>query len=219
MTYVQRPWLKQYPADIPADLPGEYWRGKSALDVFRHTAGSMPDAPAIHYFDSTMTFKDLDDLSDSLASALQAGGIHPGDRVALVLQNVPAFPIAVYAIWKCGAIAVPCNPMLRQAELRSQLSDSQASVLICLESALLEADPAARQAGVRRIISVGDGDFDAPERDYIRHPESRSIADDLLDLCDRFHNCKSARLDPGPQDIAYLVYTSGTTGPSKGSMN
>src|SRR5215210_4745831 len=108
--YDERPWLKLYPEGLPHDIENEF---PDALAMFKHTAEQQPDKPAILYFDAALTFRDLDEITDALAMALQEGGVGAGDRVAVYTQNVPQFPIAMLATWKAGGTMVSVNPMLR----------------------------------------------------------------------------------------------------------
>src|SRR5437762_1462732 len=129
--YMARPWLKHYSSFVPPELATNFSNG---LEMFLATVKAMPDQAAVYYFDETMTYGELDSKSTALAAALKERGVAYGDRVALYLQNIPQFLIAMYAIWKVGAIAVLCNPMFKQKELEYHLNDSGAKGLICLES-------------------------------------------------------------------------------------
>ena len=110
--YEARPWLKHYPSYIPAELTPRFANG---LEMFLETAKAMPEQAAIYYFDQSMSYGELDRKSTALAGALKERGVTHGDRVALYLQNIPQFLIALYAAWKVGAIVVPCNPMFKAA--------------------------------------------------------------------------------------------------------
>src|SRR5205085_11961792 len=118
----------------------------TAIEQFRHSAQRTPNAPALYYFERIITFGEVNQLSSSLAAALLALGVRPGDRIALYLQNVPQFWIAQLAAWKAGAIVVPLSPMFKFDELAHHLADSGASLLVALES--LAAPNAARLAGI-----------------------------------------------------------------------
>src|SRR5262245_15434134 len=102
------------------------WRGGAGSDA---AAGR----PFLHYFDTALTGGAVEGDSDALAVALAAHGLGRGDRIALFLQNVPHFVIAMLAAWKLGAIAVPVNPMLKERELRYVLADSGAKAVISLQ--------------------------------------------------------------------------------------
>ena len=114
--YDDRPWLARYAEGQPADIePGH----ASALAMFEATLWRCPDAVAVHYLDAAMTHAQLDVLSGAFGAALAQRGVARGDRIALYLQNVPEFVVAVLAAWKLGAIPVPVNPMLKQREVRT----------------------------------------------------------------------------------------------------
>ena len=106
--YEGRPWLKHYPSYIPPQLTTRFANG---LEMFLETAKAMPEQAAIYYFEQSMSYSELDRKSTALAAALKGRGVTHGDRVALYLQNIPQFLIALYGAWKVGAIIVPCNPM------------------------------------------------------------------------------------------------------------
>src|SRR6266702_6525362 len=129
--YEARPWLKHYPSFVQPEITPQFSNG---LEMFLATVKAMPDQAAAYYFEETMTYGELDRKSTALAAALKERGVAYGDRVALYLQNIPQFLIAMYAIWKVGAIVVLCNPMFKQKELEYHLNDSGAKGLICLES-------------------------------------------------------------------------------------
>src|SRR6266542_5418920 len=114
MQDLQAPWLSLYDDGLGADIVPEHG---SALAMFKAAVARAPERDLIRYFDAPLTTRRVDELSDALAVAFAAEGLGRGDRVALYLQNVPQFAIALLATWKVGAIAVPCNPMLREREL------------------------------------------------------------------------------------------------------
>src|SRR3712207_5102272 len=102
--------------------------------MFRAGVARDPSAVALRYFDGTISRQELDEISDALASGLLANGFSPGDRLAVYLQNVPQFVIAMVAAWKAGGVMVSINPMSRQRELSYLLKDSGATALIALET-------------------------------------------------------------------------------------
>src|SRR5882757_856111 len=101
--YDARPWLATYPPHQATDVTLEH---PSLLAGFAASAAARPDAPAIKYFDSALTFRQLDEESDAFACALLDGGLSAGDRVALYLQNVPQYVIGMLGTWKAGGVAV-----------------------------------------------------------------------------------------------------------------
>src|SRR5258708_4988538 len=186
--YSSKPWVTQY--KTPAELPVPDW---SMIDAFERTVCQSPDAPAIYYFDETISFAALDDMAGRFAALLADWGIGKGDRVAVSLQNDPPFAIVELGAWKRGAILVPLNPMFKEKEVAYHLTDSGARVWITADSAYAAL---ARGLGVERVIH----------------------ADELTNLLEGRSPDPGLRAAVGPEDTAFLVYTSGTTGPAKGAM-
>jgi long-chain acyl-CoA synthetase len=190
--YARKPWLQHY--RVAAELPVP---PHTVLDAFEAHAKAAPDAPAIRHFDDTITFGELDDRAERFAALAEGLGIGKGDRVALSLQNDPEFAIAQLGAWKRGAVVVPLNPMFRRKEIEYHLRDSGARVWIALDELVSpEHRAAAAGAGVERVIT----------------------RQELPDLLAGQTPDRSARAKLVPDDIAHLVYTSGTTGNPKGAM-
>ena len=216
----QAPWLALYDPGLPATIHPEH---ETALGMFKAALRRAPDLDLVRYFETPISLVEIDALSDGLAVGLRELGAGRGDRVALALQNVPQFVIALLAIWKLGAIAVPCNPMLRERELVRQLTDCEATGIIALESLHRETVAAAApRAGLRFVVTTSELDLlDGPPPgvlagvDRTRDPE----AHDLLELAAAGAGAKPEPVALGPGDVAILTYTSGTTGPPKGAMN
>jgi long-chain acyl-CoA synthetase len=219
--YEERPWLKHYPSYIPPQLTTRFANG---LEMFLETTKTMPEQAAIYYFDQPMSYSELDRKSTALAAALKGRGVTHGDRVALYLQNIPQFLIALYGAWKVGAIVVPCNPMFKQRELEYHLNDSGAKGLICLES-LYEtiARDIIGNTKVEFVITTSELDFVARESvPALLASSSKQRFDETLDLLELLAQFDGANIQPAtftPADVAFLTYTSGTTGRPKGAMN
>ncbi len=219
--YEGRPWLKHYPSYIPPQLTTRFANG---LEMFLETAKAMPEQAAIYYFDQSMSYSELDRKSTALAAALKGRGVTHGDRVALYLQNIPQFLIALYGAWKVGAIVVPCNPMFKQRELEYHLNDSGAKGLLCLES-LYEtiARNIIGNTKVEFVITTSELDFVARESvPALLGSSSKQRFDETLDMLELLAQFDGANIQTAtftPADVAFLTYTSGTTGRPKGAMN
>lgn len=190
--YAQKPWLKHYL--VPAELP---LPRISTIDAFEASVHRAPDSPAIHYFDETISFGQLNDRAERFAALLSHWGIGKGDRIAIATQNDPQFAIAQLGAWKRGAIVVPLNPMFKEKEIEYHLKDSGASVWLGLDSLRESARPAIERCGIRHAITTTE----------------------LALLLEAQRWDPAMRVAVGPDDIALLVYTSGTTGVPKGAMN
>lgn len=220
--YESRPWLKMYADYVPETLP---LPEKSMADLFEESAERVPDVDAIRYFDETISYSDLNDLAGRFCALLASRGVEKGERVAVYTQNNPQFLIAQYGIWKRGAIMVPLNPMLKGKELDYHLNDSGAKVLVCLES-LYEsvARDTVPGTSVEHVFTTSELDF-LPEGAEEELPpladSSRQRFDDAEDLLETLRATEpdeGTRVEVAPEDVAYLVYTSGTTGQPKGTM-
>lgn len=218
-SYDERPWLARYDAGQPSDIEVEF---ASALAMFSACAQRDPEAPIIRYFDGVLTRRELDELSGAFAAALAEAGFSAGERVALFLQNVPQFVIAMLGTWKAGGIAVAVNPMNKDRELDLILRDSGAVVLVCLED--LYSGVARQVIGgtdVRLVITTSALDHQSGGDERILGGIKRLSCDDTQDLTEltrRFRGRQPPALAPAPDDVAFLTYTSGTTGPPKGAM-
>jgi long-chain acyl-CoA synthetase len=219
-THTDRPWLALYDESAPPEIEPEH---HSALAMFDSAVARAADRPAIRYFDAELTWADVDRLANALAVGLHDLGIGRGDRVAVYLQNVPQFLVAMVATWKAGAIMVSVNPMYKARELAEVLEDSGAKGLVALES--LYGDVAAGVVGetdVCAIVTTSPLDFVADDPpaalagiERVRHDGTH----DLLELTRAHEGETPDPVELGPDDVAFLTYTSGTTGPPKGAMN
>jgi long-chain acyl-CoA synthetase len=217
----RRPWLGLYQSVPPSIEP----KARTGLEMFRHTVAAHRDAALVHYFDRSSTAGQLDAWSDALAVALEERGAEPGERIAMYLQNIPQVFIAVLAAWKCGAVIVPCNPMLRERELTKILADSGSRILICQEDLYADVARAALPAtAVQHTITTSPFDLldvSAPiprvlsGTRRLRHDG----AADLFELADAHAGQAPQQVEITGDDVAFMVYTSGTTGEPKAAMN
>ncbi len=219
--YEARPWLKLYPSFIQPEITPRFANG---LAMFLETVQTVPEQAAMYYFDRPMSYGELDRASSALAAALKERDVRHGDRIALFLQNIPQFLIGLYGAWKVGAIVVPCNPMFKQQELEYHLNDSGTKGLICLES-LYEtvALDAVSKTKVQFVITTNELDYAGkePVPALLRASRKQWFDEtlDLLELLEQFDGAYVEFASLTPQDVAFLTYTSGTTGRPKGAMN
>ena len=222
MSYADRPWLARYPEGTPADLEIEY---PSALAIFDAAVAAEPDADFLHYFGSTQSFADVDRAARALAAALAERGFSRGDRLALYVQNNPAFVIGMIAAWRLGGVAVAINPMNKERELTYLLKDSGATALLALDDLYATIGKAVVDTGetaVTTVITCSPLDMQERYDDRLFAGQERVRTPGTLDLGELIAAGGGEDIpDPAPSadDIAVLAYTSGTTGDPKGAMN
>jgi long-chain acyl-CoA synthetase len=220
-TYTERPWTKLYSEGLPTDITPDH---PTMLDAFNASVTRAPDSVAIKYFDGVLTMADLDARSDSVAVALADSGFAAGDRLGVYVQNNPAFVIALLAAWKAGGAAVVINPMNKGRELKYLLADSGASALLCLDDlyeSVAKEVIATGETAVRTVITCSPLDGQSRNDERLFAGVQRLRPEGTLDLEEIFSQNdgrKPAPVDPGPDDVAVLCYTSGTTGVPKGAM-
>lgn len=214
----QKPWIKTYPEWFTPKFPEA---GETILAKFRRAATAHPDDPCIYYFDTVYSYGQIENMAVSLAVAFAECGIGPGNRVMFVLQNVPQSVIASLAVWMRGGIVVPVNPMYTTKDISHLLADSGSRWIIC-EDTLYEKT-IRNAAGNRTVITTSPLDFLGSEDKLpgqLKKVRKENIAGtlDLMTLIQDYSERSIEEAVIDPEDLAYLVYTSGTTGPPKGAM-
>jgi long-chain acyl-CoA synthetase len=178
---------------------------------------------------SALSFGQWDDQSRALAAWLQAQGLQPGDRVAVMLPNVPQYPVAVAAILRAGLVVVNVNPLYTPRELEHQLKDSGARVIVILENFAATLEKVLKQVPMKRVVLAAMGDRlgwlkGALVNQVVRRVKKLVPAFQLptaLRFNEALSQGRKAAFQPqsvGPDDIAVLQYTGGTTGVSKGAV-
>ena len=209
-------WLGAYGERIPAEInPNAY---RSVLEMFEAAMKSYADKPAFRCFGQTLTFADTDKLSRSFAAYLQRKlGVRKGDRIAVMLPNIPAFPLAMMGIVRAGAIQVNVNPLYTPRELEYQLNDAGAEIIVIFRGVSATLAEIIDRTPVRRVISVGLGDgTDAP----IPSPAVDARLREVIAFSDALTEGADLAFTSVPvtgDDLLFLQYTGGTTGLSKGA--
>lgn len=220
--YEKRPWLRNYPEWVPHDL--EITRA-TAIGDFQKSATLNPEATAVYYFDQPISYGEIDRLSNNLAAAFEDIGLGKGDRIVIDLQNVPQFLIATYAAWRVGAIVVPLNPMYKEKELAYFCQDSGAKLFVTLDEIASGLDLSfLDNTSVKNVITTSPLDLLPPETklpELLKETKKIAVSGtlDMLEMIETFKDKKPDDTGLTPEDVAYLTYTSGTTGPPKGAMN
>jgi long-chain acyl-CoA synthetase len=229
---MDRFWLKNYPAGVPADIDPSIY--PSLADLLEESFAKYRDARAYVCMDAALTFGQVDDLSRALAAWLQGRGLRRGARVAIMMPNVLQYPVAVAAVIRAGFIAVNVNPLYTARELEHQLKDSGAEAVIVLENfarTLQDALAGSTEPGssaVKTVVVAAMGDLLGFPRglivDFVVRHVKRMVPAWSLPGHVSFRQALAAgrsavfeRPGLGPDDVAVLQYTGGTTGVAKGA--
>jgi long-chain acyl-CoA synthetase len=210
-----RPWIASY-GNIPSEIDADTYR--SVTHMLEHAMHVFADRPAFRAFGHTLTYADVDRLSRDFAAFLQnVVGIEKGDRVAVMMPNLLAFPIAFLGIIRVGAVQVNVNPLYTPRELEHQLRDAGVDVIVAYTGSTGVVADVAEKVALRQIVTIGPGD--GTQSDLPTPP-----VDSRLRVTVSFREALAAGaglplepVDLTGDDLLLLQYTGGTTGLSKGA--
>jgi long-chain acyl-CoA synthetase len=223
----ERIWLKNYPPGVPADIDaGQY---SSLVELTAEALAKHAVHKAYVLLDHAITYREVDQLADAFATWLQSQGFRKGERIALMLPNVPQYPVAMLGALRAGLVVVNTNPLYTADELRHQLKDSGAVAILVLENFAHVVADVASQTDLRKVIVTGVGDLlpglkgvlvNFVLRHVKRQVPAWNIAGALRfnSLMRGFAGRKPAPVALAHADLAFLQYTGGTTGVAKGAM-
>lgn len=222
---MERIWLKQYPPGVPADIePTQY---ASLVDLLEESFKKFADRKAFICMDKSISYRDLDQMSLALAAYLQGRGLQRGARVAIMMPNVLQYPVATAAVLRAGFAVVNVNPLYTPRELEHQLKDSGAEAIIVLENFAHTVEQVIAKTQVKHVIVGSMGDllgFKGMIVNLVVRRVKKMVPAFSLPGAVSFNDALSAgrgltfnkpKLSPG--DVAFLQYTGGTTGVSKGA--
>ncbi len=222
-----RIWLKSYPQGVPADLPDFPYNSLVALmeESFRQYA----QRPAYSFMGKEVTFGETDRLSRAFAAYLQGLGLTQGDRVAIMMPNVPQYPVVVAAILRAGYVVVNVNPLYTARELEHQLKDSGSKAIVIIENFAHTLEKCIAATPVKHVVLCAMGDrlglLKGALVNFVVRKVRKLVPPYNLPTAVRFNDAlakgeRSALRQPDikPDDVAVLQYTGGTTGVSKGAV-
>tara|TARA_B100001105_G_scaffold255153_1_gene253249 strand:+ start:8 stop:1699 length:1692 start_codon:yes stop_codon:yes gene_type:complete len=224
---MQKTWLKQYPAGVPPEVKFDLY--PSLVALMEESFRKYRDLPAYVFMGRSYRFGQVDDASRAFAAYLQSLGLERGDRVAVMMPNVPQYPVAVAGILRAGFVVVNVNPLYTPRELEHQLKDAGAKVLVILENFAHVYQQVAHAVPVRHVVTAAMGDMLGLVKgalvNYVVRQVKKMVPPFELPTAVRFGEAlnigrRKAYTAPalGPDDIAVLQYTGGTTGVSKGAV-
>ena len=223
----ERPWLAAYPEGVPADIdPSSY---HSLVALMEQAFKAYAPRSAYSYMGKDISFGDVDNQSQAFAAYFQSLGMQPGDRVAIMMPNVPQYPIAVAAILRAGFVVVNVNPLYTARELEHQLKDSGARAIVIIENFAHTLEQCIASTSVEHVVLCAMGDMLGTLKGCLVNYVVRNVkkmvpafhlpkAVRYKDAIRRGSSATFTKANVGPNDIAVLQYTGGTTGVSKGAV-
>ena len=222
-----RPWLSAYPEGVPADLPLQAY--SSLVALMRESFDRYGDRAAYSFLGRDLSYAELDRQSQALAAYFQSLGLERGDRIAIMLPNVPQYPVTVAAILRAGFVVVNVNPLYTPRELEHQLKDAGTKAIVIIENFAATLQQCLANTPVQHVVLCAMGDrvgwLKGMLVNHVVRKVKKLVPPFQLPLAIRFNEAlslgQSASLtepDLGPDDLAVLQYTGGTTGVSKGAV-
>ncbi len=222
-----RPWLAAYPQGVPADIdPSQY---QSLVQLMEEAFTKYANRTAYTFMGKDTTFAQADAQSRQMAAYLQSLGLARGARVALMMPNIPQYPVAMAAVLRAGYVVVNVNPLYTPRELEHQLKDSGAQAIIILENFATTLQACLASTPIKHIVLCAMGDRLGFLKGTIVNYAVRNVkkmvphfdlpgAVRFNDALDKGAGMSLSKPDLKPDDIALLQYTGGTTGVSKGAV-
>ena len=224
---MERPWLKHYPPGVPAEIdPSRY---PSLVAMLEESFQAHAAKQACVCMGKTLTYAEIEAASRAFAAWLQSKGLQRGARVAIMMPNVLQYPVAIAAILRAGLTGVNVNPLYKPRELEFQLKDSGAEAIIVLENFASVLQEALPHTDVKHVVVASMGDMLGMVKGtlvntVVRHVK-KMVPAYALPAATKFNDALSlggklpfTRVSVGPDDIAFLQYTGGTTGVAKGAI-
>ncbi|MBP6007521.1 MAG: long-chain-fatty-acid--CoA ligase [Rhodoferax sp.] len=222
-----RIWLSSYPAGVPADIDDS--RYASVVDMMEESFQKYANRVAYTFMGKELTYKQVDELTQTFAAYLQGLGLVKGDRVAVMMPNVLQYPIAVAGIMRAGYILVNVNPLYTARELEHQLKDSGAKAIVVLENFAATLQKCLAATPVKHVVLCALGDrlglLKGTLVNYVVRNVKKMVPDFNLPDAVRFNaaiakgtGSSFKKVAQKPDDVAVLQYTGGTTGVSKGAV-
>jgi long-chain acyl-CoA synthetase len=225
---VDRSWLNQYPPGVPADIDPDAYA--SLTEVIEEALAAYRQLPAFTNMGATLTYAQLDELSRAFAAWLQnRSGLQRGDRVALMMPNLLQYPIALFGVLRAGMVVVNTNPLYTPRELEHQLKDSGAKAIVIVENFAHVLEEILARTELKQVLVTGVGDLLGLPKGFIVNFVLRHVRKQIppwkmpgwlpfKSALGSGLGLKLEKLALGPDDIAFLQYTGGTTGLSKAAI-
>ncbi|HTT11107.1 MAG TPA: long-chain-fatty-acid--CoA ligase [Burkholderiaceae bacterium] len=223
---VERFWLRSYPASVPPDI--DYHQYRSLVQLLEESFRKHGAAAAFSTMGTDMTYRELDERSAAIAAWLQARGLGKGKRVAIMMPNVLPYPVVLAGVLRAGATVVNVNPLYTPRELEHQLKDSESEAIFILENFATTLQQVLERVPTRTIVVCSMGDLLGFAKGLLVNFVVRNLkkmvpaftlpnARRFADVLEEGTRLQAKAVDLTHEDVAFLQYTGGTTGVSKGA--
>jgi long-chain acyl-CoA synthetase len=224
---VERPWLASYSPGVPADIDVTLY--PSLVHLLEDSFQRFAPRAAYSFMGKEVTYAQVDTMSKAFAAYLQGLGLVKGDRVAVMMPNVPQYPVVVAGILRAGFVVVNVNPLYTERELEHQLKDSGAAAIVIIENFAATLEKCLARTPVKHVVLAAMGDLLGLIKgalvNYVVRNVKKMVPSFNLPQAVRFNDALARgsrgslkRPEIGPDDVAVLQYTGGTTGVSKGAV-
>ncbi len=224
---MEKIWLNHYDSRVAPEIDPD--RYASIIDILDESVAKYGDKTAYINMGQTISFSELDSLSRQFAAYLMNNGFKPGDAIAIMMPNLLQYPVALFGILRAGMTVVNVNPLYTARELKHQLNDSQAKAIIIVENFAHTLDKVVADTGIQEVLLTSLADMlPAPKRwvvnFVVKHVKkmvpsySLSGAKSFMSALKAGEKLTYTRPEINNEDLAFLQYTGGTTGVSKGAM-
>jgi long-chain acyl-CoA synthetase len=224
---VEKTWLKNYHPSVPAEIDAD--KHSSLVDVFEQAIEQYSQNISYINMGKSITFAELDSLSKNFAAYLQNSGFKKGDAIAIMMPNLIQYPVALFGILRAGMTVVNVNPLYTPRELQHQLVDSNTKAIVIIENFACTLSEVIKHTNVEKVLLTSAGDMLSPVKKLITNfvvkhvkklvpPFDLPKAERFLDAINYGASYTYQRPEVTSGDLAFLQYTGGTTGVSKGAM-
>lgn len=222
-------WHQHYPRGVPTDISNEAESYPSLVELFEESCARFVRHSAYLSMGVSLSYGELNEASRCFAAWLQSIGVRKGDRIALMMPNLLQYPVCLFGAWRAGAVVVNTNPLYTAAELEHQLADAGVEVIVVAENFAHTVQKALPNTPIKHIVVTGVGDMlgklKGPVTNFVVRKVKKLVPAWSLPQAHRFSQilvsgsqCGYKRPVLGPEDLACLQYTGGTTGVAKGAM-